>query len=171
MAADNEEILDGLKTAMEAELTGYNFYKNSSENLSDPRGKETLARMADEEMEHFRYLRHQYKSVLEKGDYDFSRKLMKASKDQKENPVFSKEIKNRIKDCHFEVSVLTIGMKLELDAVNFYRSCAEKAQTDEARQIYQELADWELTHYEAFEWELEGLKEEYWHANNFVPMS
>ncbi len=121
-------------------------------------------------MGHFNYLRHQYKSVLEKGDYDFSEKLKKKEFKHAENPIFSNEIKNRIKDSHFEVSALTIGMKLELDAVNFYRSCAQKAQSEEAKQFYNELSDWEQDHYRAFEGALNMLKEDYFQANNFVPM-
>lgn len=170
MTINSDEILDGLKTAMEAELTGHNFYKNAAESISDPKGKDALLRMANEEMEHFKYLRHQYKSVLESGDYDFARKFVKLNREQEENPVFSQGIKDRVKECHLEVSVLTIGMKLELDAINYYRSCAEKAETIEAKQFYQELADWETIHFEALEWELNELKEEYWQANEFIPM-
>jgi len=165
-----EEDLHALKTAMEAELTGYNFYRTAAKNFTDRSGKEALLRMADDEMEHFKYLQHQYKSMMERGRYDFTREFIKVSREKEENPIFSQEIKNRLKECHFEVSALSIGMKLELDAINYYRACAEKARSAEARGIYQELADWEQLHYNAFEQELSGLKEDYWHANNFVPM-
>ncbi len=170
MDKQTEEILGGLKTAIEAEITGYEFYKNAAENTSDPTGKETFLRMAEEELGHFNYLRLQYKSVLEKGDYDFSKALMKKRHKHAESPIFSEEIKNRIKDSHFEVSALNIGMKLELDAINFYRSRAENAHNEEAKQFYNELAEWEQDHYHAFQRALEMLKEEYFQANNFIPM-
>ena len=166
----NQEILDGLKTAMEAELTGYNFYKMSSENVADPKAKETLAEMAQEEMGHFKYLRHQYQSVLENGNYDFAAAFVKKPEDETESPIFSDAIKERIKDSHYEVSVLTIGMKLEMEAMIFYRSCAEKADSAEAKQFYNELADWEQGHYKAFENELDMLKDDYWAANGYTPM-
>jgi rubrerythrin len=126
--------------------------------------------MAEEEMGHFNYLRHQYKSVLDNGDYDFSKKLNKKHYKHADNPVFSEEIKERIKDSHFEVSALSIGMKLELDAMKYYRSCAKTAHDEQVRQFYNELAEWEEDHYAAFERQLEMLKEEYFTANNFVPM-
>jgi len=171
MTEKTNEILKGLKTAMETELTGLNFYKNASENISDPKGKEAFLRMANEEMAHFKYLRRQYQSILETGDFDFAGSFVKVSHEQTDNPIFSQAIKDRIKECHFEVSVLTIGMKLELDAIHFYHTCAEKAATPEEKQFYKDLADWETTHYDAFEWELNHLKEDYWQANNFVPMA
>jgi rubrerythrin len=126
--------------------------------------------MAEEEMAHFNYLRHQYKSVMEKGDYDFSEKLMTKQVTHADSPVFSEQIKDRIKDSHFEVSALSIGMKLEMDAMKYYRSCAKSAPNEQVRQFYNELADWEKDHYQAFEKQLELLKEEYFIANNFVPM-
>lgn len=167
---DNQGILDGLKIAMEAELTGSNFYKNAAENMTDPKAKETLSEMALEEMGHFKYLRHQYQSVLEKGNYDFAKAFIKKAEDESETPIFSAAIKDRIKDCHYEVSVLTIGMKLELEAMTFYRSCAEKADSAETKQFYNELADWEQGHYKTFQNELDILKDDYWAANDFVPM-
>ena len=71
MTTSQEEILKGLRTAMEAEIFGHNFYTNASQNTTDSLGRETLARMAEEELGHFNYLRTQYKSVMEKGDYTF----------------------------------------------------------------------------------------------------
>jgi rubrerythrin len=171
MNKETEKILQGLKMAIEAELTGHEFYKNAAKTTSDPMGKETFSRMAEEEMGHFNYLRHQYKSVLERGEYDFTKKLLKKDlKHTESSPIFSDEIKRRIKDSHFEVSALTIGMKLELDAMRYYRSCAETADKEDVKRFYTELADWEQDHYHAFEKQLDMLKEDYFQANNFVPM-
>ena len=170
MDTETKEVLQGLKTAIEAELTGHEFYKNAAKNTDDPVGKETFQRMAEEEMEHFNYLRHQYGSVMEEGGYDSAKKLIKKQIKYAENPIFSDDFRTRIKDSHFEVSALTIGMKLELDAMTFYRTCAQKARDEAARQFYTELAEWEKDHYLAFEQQLEILKEEYFRANNFVPM-
>ncbi len=171
MDEKTSEILKGLKTAMEAELTGLNFYKNASENTRDPKGREAFKRMANEEEAHFKYLRHQYQAFLKEGKFDFAEGFVKDSHEQTENPIFSQAIKDRIKECHFEVSVLTIGMKLELEAIQFYNSCADKATSPEERQFYQDLVGWETSHYEALEWELNNLKEDYWQANNFSPMA
>ncbi|MCJ7595662.1 MAG: ferritin family protein [Desulfobacterales bacterium] len=170
MKKEKNEILEALKTAIEAELTGHEFYKNAAGNTTDPMGKKTFSRMAEEEMGHFNYLRHQYKAVMETGDYDFSKKLAKGDWAHADNPIFSEELKARIKDSHFEVSALTIGMKLEMDAVKYYRACAQETKNPEAKQLYGTLADWEQDHYLAFKRELENLKEEYFQANNFIPM-
>lgn len=170
MKKGKSEILAALKTALEAELTGHAFYKNAAGTTDDPLGKKAFTRMAAEEMGHFNYLRHQYKAVLETGDYDFTKKLSKESSSPADSPIFSDEIRRRIKESHFEVSALTIGMKLEMEAVRFYKTCAEEAQEPDAKQFYSALADWEQEHYLAFKRQLDMLKEEYFQANNFIPM-
>ena len=90
------------------------------------------------------------------------------------NPATKKAMKyslrERIKESHFEISALTIGMKLELDAMHYYRACAERAQSKDVRQLYEALADWEQDHYRAFQRQLEMLKQDYFEANNFIPM-
>ena len=166
---NNKEILAGLKTAIEAELTGYTFYKNAAESTNDTMGKETFLHMAEEEMSHFNYLRHQYKSVLEKGAFDFSKSIKQALK-HADHPIFSDAIRKRIKESHFEVSALSIGMKLEMDAMTYYRKCSEEAQDEGVKKLYRKLADWEQDHYRAFKQQLDLLKEEYFEANNFIPM-
>ena len=170
MDRGNEEALKALKTAIEAELTGHEFYKNEAKTTDDPNGKAAFERMAVEEMKHFEYLRHQYRAVLEQGTYDFSKELARESQEHEGSPIFSEAIRARLKDSHFEVSALTIGMKLEFDAVKFYESCAQKAADEKARQLYLDLAEWERGHYEAFKQELEALKEDYYEANQFFPM-
>jgi rubrerythrin len=170
MDRGKKRILEGLKIAIEAELTGHEFYKNAAKTTKDPKGKKTFSKMAQEEMGHFNYLRHQYQSVLEIGGYDLSKKLTKGSRKRAVGLIFSKEIKSRIKSSHFEVSALSIGMKLEQDAMKLYRSCARKTQSTDVKVFYNELADWEEGHYQAFKNQLEMLKEEYFQANNFVPM-
>jgi len=170
MERSKKKILDGLKTAIEAELTGHEFYKSAAKSTKDPKGKETFAKMALEEMGHLHYLRHQYRSVLETGDYDLNKKMKRRSGKGAIGPIFSKEIQSRIKSSHFEVSALTIGMKLEQDAMKFYRSCADKAESADVKAFYKELADWEEDHYQAFKNQLQLLKEDYFQANNFIPM-
>jgi rubrerythrin len=88
-----------LKTAIETELTGFQFYKNAAKSTNDPLGKETFSRMAEEEFGHFNYLRRQYQSVLENGEYDFSKELDKKQHKHAASPIFSDDIKRRIKDA------------------------------------------------------------------------
>jgi len=170
MTTANEKILAALRTAMEAEMTGHHFYKNAAATTEDPQGKATFERLAEEELLHFNYLKKQYGSILDTGDFNFSIPLAAGPNSEINGPIFSSQLKARIKQSHFEVSVLSVGMQLELNAVNFYRQCAEESDNPEVKAFFNHLVKWEQGHYDGFAQELESLKEDYWQANNFVPM-
>ena len=170
MTTSNEKILAALKTAMEAEMTGHHFYKNAAATTADPQGKETFKRLAKEELLHFNYLKKQYGSILETGDFNFTTPLAAGPGADISGPIFSPQLKARIKQSHFEISALSLGMQLELNAVNFYRQCAEESDNPEVKAFFNHLVKWEQGHYDGFAQELDTLKEDYWQANHFVPM-
>lgn len=170
MTTANEKILVALKTAMEAEMTGHHFYNNAAATTEDPQGKATFKRLAEEELLHFNYLKKQYGSVLETGDFNFSVPLTLDPNAEISGPIFSPQLKARIKQSHFEISALSVGMQLELNAVNFYRQCANESDNPEVKAFFNHLVKWEQGHYDGFAQELDSLKEDYWEANNFVPM-
>jgi len=170
MTTANEKILAALRTAMEAEMTGHHFYKNAAATTEDPQGKATFERLAEEGLLHFNYLKKQYGSILDTGGFNFSIPLAAGPSSEVSGPIFSSQLKARIKQSHFEVSVLSVGMQLELNAVNFYRQCAEESDNPEVKAFFNHLVKWEQGHYDGFAQELESLKEDYWQANNFVPM-
>ena len=89
------------------------------------------------------FLRTQYESVLKTGKPDRSAKLGPRADLSGSWPIFTDRIKQRIQDAHFEMTALSIGIQLELDAMNFYKSQAESSDDPEVKRFYTELADWE----------------------------
>ena len=85
------------------------------------------------------------------------------------SPIFSDQIKSRIQDAHIEMSALSIGIQLELDAMKFYKSQAEAADDPDITNFYNELAEWESGHYHALLKQQEELKEDYWSSGGFSP--
>lgn len=170
MNQSNEKMLAALKSAMEAELTGHHFYKNAASTTSDPQGRETFERLAREELHHFNYLKKQYNSILKTGEFDFSAPLAGRDRDETVKAIFSPQLKSRIQQSHFEITALSVGMQLEMNAVKFYQQCADDSSDPQVKELFQQLADWERGHHEDFVRELDELKEDYWQANNFVPM-
>ena len=67
---DINQLLTALKDAMEAEMTGHQFYLHAAKTTVDFQGKATFARMAQEELDHFHALKKQYVAVLENGKFD-----------------------------------------------------------------------------------------------------
>ncbi len=167
-----DRILEGLKQAIQGEGDGYNFYTMASMNTEDEKGREVFQTLAQEEKSHIAFLKGQYKSIKEQGKVDGALKLPKQHEFTGDHPIFSPELKSRIKDAHMEMSALSIGIQLELSAIKFYEGEHDEAKRQNAPDVadfYQMLVDWEKGHYDALLGEQDNLKEDYWAAGGFAP--
>jgi rubrerythrin len=165
---DTDRILKGLKQAMQAEIDGHNFYRMAADNTKDEMGKEAFKALAQDEVDHFKFLKAQYDSFKKEGKPDKTVKLGKPSNDG-ESPIFSDSFKARINEAHYEMTALSVGIQLELSAINFYNGEAEKISDSIVKSFYKELAEWETTHYHSLLKQQQELQEEYWQDGNFHP--
>ena len=165
---EKDRILEGLKEAMQAEVDGHNFYKMAANNTTDEMGKEVFNDLAKDEVEHFVFLKAQYESFEKEGKPNLTVKLSKPS-ESTESPIFSENFKNRIKDAHYEMTALSIGVQLEISSVKFYKEQADKASDQTVKGFFNQLADWEATHHRRLLKQQQELKEDYWQEGNFSP--
>ena len=166
-SAQTQELLSGLRQAMQAERAGFEFYAAAADKTDDPVGRETFRRLAHEENEHFNFLSAQYHSLLERGALDPSAKLVRP--EPTEQALFSPALRARLGQAHFEMSALAIAVQLELNGITHYRAQALQAQSPEARAFFEELLAWETGHYEALLRQQQDLQEEYWSSGGFEP--
>lgn len=163
-----ERMTEGLRKAMQAEQEGRHFYLMASHSTTDAQGRQTFERLADEELDHFNFLKAQYGSLLKTGKIDEAIHLG-PKKFTGEHPIFSEDLKKRVGGAHYEMTALSIGAQLELSAVNFYRAEAEAAADPKVGGFYQQLVTWELGHLQVLQKEMDALKEAYWHEAKFEP--
>ena len=165
----SEQILAALKQAIQAEVEGHHFYLMAARTTSDPKGREIFERLAAEELEHMTHLRAQYQAVLESGAPDGSLSLGAPRTLRGDSPIFTEGLKARAGEAHFEMTALSVGVQLEMQAERFYRSQAGACGDAGLAAFWNELADWESGHYHALLTQQEYLKEDYWHENSFSP--
>ncbi len=166
--SEKERILEALKEAMQAEVDGHNFYRMAADKTNDEMGKEAFKGLAKDEVEHFNFLKAQYNSFEKDGVPDKSVKLGKPS-ESGESPMFTDSFKNRLKDAHYEMTALSVGVQLEQSAIDFYKKQSEKAENENVKEFFKELADWEATHHRRLLKQQQELKEDYWQDGNFYP--
>jgi rubrerythrin len=160
---------EALLKAIQAERYGNSFYMMAANSTTDPQGKNIFETLAAEEMDHMNFLLGQYNSILKTGKVDTSLQLGRKLELNGPSPIFSDALKGRIKDAHYEMSALAIGVQLELDAMNFYRSQSASAIDPVLKMFFTELAEWESGHYHALLRQQEALKEDYWSDAGFSP--
>lgn len=169
MDAAAKRVAEGLFKAIQAEGDGHHFYRMAARSTTDPKGREVLEMLATEELGHKEFLSAQYKAVMETGNLDASVKLGTRAAFTGESPIFSERLLARVKEAHFEMSALSIGIQLELSAMQYYRSEAEEASDPQVKSFYNELAEWEKGHHEVLSRQQEALKEDYWSEAGFSP--
>jgi len=168
---DKDKALEGLKIALQTELNGIEFYKMAAEKTEDKKGKEVFKILANDEIEHFNELQKHFQSLIKSSKWAPAISLGEASTIFKgESPIFSEELKSRVKEKHFEMSALSIGALLESNSIDFYRKMKEETDDTTARELFAKLQKWEEKHLEAITTQLELLKEEYWAEQKFTPL-
>lgn len=165
-----KRIADGLKRAIQTELDGYHFFKMAAATTQDPKGREVFEALAAEELEHEAFLRHQYDHVVRFGTFDRTSRLTQRVNLDGDDPIFSPALRERIRDANFEMSALSIGIQLELQARRYYEEQAAATGDPAVREFFEHLAAWEGRHYDALLRQQESLREDFWNASGFSPM-
>jgi rubrerythrin len=164
-----KRMTDGLLKAIQAEADGYHFYMMAAQSTSDTKGREVFETLAKEELDHQRFLQAQYKALAETGKPDESVRLGNRVDLSGLSPIFSEAIQARAREAHYEMSALSIGIQLELNSIQFYRSESVVASDPVMREFYSDLVDWETGHYRALLRQQVALKDSYWSASGFAP--
>jgi rubrerythrin len=167
---DKEKAIENLKIALQTELNGIHFYKMAAEKTEDKKGKKVFKMLANDEIKHFNELKRHHNSLIESDKWATSISLGESSLFEKESPIFSAELKSRIKEKHFEMSALSIGALLESNSIDFYRKMKEQTDEAVAKELFEKLQKWEQGHLEAITKQLTVLKEEYWAEQHFTPL-
>ena len=163
------DLKKALIKAMQAERYGYSFYMMAARSTDDAKGRGIFETLAAEELDHMHFLNDQYKAIVATGKADSSIKLGDRRDLSGISPIFSDNLKLRIRDAHYEMSALAIGIQLELDAMNFYKAQAAEVTDPEIAKFFTELAEWETGHYNALLRQQESLKDDYWSQAGFAP--
>jgi rubrerythrin len=163
------DLKQAIQGAMRGEVEGRELYLAIASKTDDVEARKVFEHLAEEEDRHFQYLKALYGEFLDGEKVDFSGMKKVLSAEQVTAPIFSASFKERVSGKHFEMSALSIAMKLEKDAVQAYADMAEAADSEEVRNFFLELSSWENTHYEMMARAIEELSDDYYNSNYFAP--
>ncbi len=169
MIDDSKILAEALQQAAMAEREGHSFYMMAAHNTQDPKGKLVFETLAREEMDHLHFLKEHYDAVVTTGKLSTTAHLGTRADLGLNSPIFTDSIKSRIRDAHFEMTALAVGIQLERDATAFYQKHAAASTDPQARKLFTELAAWESGHYQALLKQQEELKSDYWSGAGFSP--
>ncbi len=163
----NEKALEILKTAILLERKGKAFYSHVAAQAKDEAVKEFFQIMAEEEDEHIKVLQEQFKSYTQ--DKKFAKMKFKPEEDSTDEAILTQQVKKRIQSASFEAAAISSAIDMEHRAVKVYSERAESAETEEEREFYKWLAEWESGHSKLLHEIDKELRERVWSDNNFWP--
>ena len=150
MMQKTAELLKVLKEAIKVEMDGYHFYKAAAARIKDPKGKAAFRSLAQDELDHKNVLEGLHQAIKNKMDFKFRRKRdARRPTTRAKSPIFSPEFKKKIKEDHFELSVLRIGQLLERNSMEFYSKHAKRSRHRDLKSLFNFLTKWEKGHLKA----------------------
>jgi len=163
------DLKQAFETAMKGEIEGRELYLIAAERSGDEKAKEVFSYLAQEEDSHFEALKKMYHSYL-KGEALHLTELPRLVRfEDALHPIFSADFKQRLKGRHFEMSALSIALKLEQDSFRFYGKMADETENRELKKFFSHLSEWEKDHYDALQREISYLEDDYFTENRFAP--
>jgi len=155
--------------AMKGEIEGRELYRAAADRTNDKKAKEVFMYLAEEEDRHFETLKAMYNSYSSEGKLKIPEMPRIVRFDDASSPIFSRDFKKRIGEKHFEMSALSLALRLENDSVQYYAKMAKESDNSGLKDFFNRLSQWEKDHYDAIYAEISYLEDEYYAENHFAP--
>ena len=145
-----------LVEAIEVERKGILFYTEAADKASSPKARDVLLGLADDERYHEKVLEEQRGAIQSSGGFDVAAAEQAAAyAENRPRPsiIPTGEGKEQAiaRASNDELRALDVGMETERRSFEFYRKAADEVQEPAIKRLYQSLAQWENTHFEALQ--------------------
>jgi rubrerythrin len=151
----DERVMEAIKTALEAEKEGLTMFLKLAKDTESITGKNMFITLALDEVGHIKHLENMASELEEQGalvgDLFAGGQHVSINKE---------DIKKTITDTSKagDLDAIELGIKQEKLAIEFYSKCADEAQSDIERRIYEHLTAEEKTHLLILEAEKDSIK-------------
>ena len=167
---DTQDTIQGiLRKAYQIEVDGYTFYSMAADRADKEAVQELFEKLASDEVQHKAYLKNVMSVYEDRGVEAFNVNRRDPDLAAFSATIFTDKFKKQAAGASFELGVLSIGMTLETNAIQYFTGAAKSAGDDEVRGFYEYLADWEKLHYEALQNLHDQVRQDFWSDTGFSP--
>lgn len=149
MASTKEQIGEILKRAIKGEVDGYKFYRLLAEKASNPDARRKLENLRDDEIRHEKTLIEIYQKHVGGAVGDLPERGINALAE-----VFRK---GRLEERKSEMEFINLAIEAELAATKYYQEQRDLVDDPTFRQIFDQLAEEEHSHFELLQAEKDAL--------------
>jgi rubrerythrin len=150
----NQEVLDSLAWAVQAEVSAYVFYLHAMKKVDDEELKEAFRSLAEDEKQHFRIVESQYDALHRSERWITYKDALLVEGlpeiDEKLSEV-QEGLMEEIDSVETKRDIIKLGLEKEKKAHEHYRNQLEKVTSPEAKETLEYLAGFELGHMKKLE--------------------
>ncbi|MGB2905708.1 MAG: ferritin family protein [Candidatus Aminicenantaceae bacterium] len=146
MSEITKQIENAIIGAIQLEVNGRKFFIHAAEVTEHEKGKNMFTFLAEEEVKHLETFSKLFSEILDGDDW---KKYIKSSDIEGEAPLVER-LKERLKsgEGKGETEALSIGMQLEMEAIQFFQKAAAETDDPMARKIFRDIGEEEKFHYD-----------------------
>jgi len=148
MAKEQDTTLKALKTAIQMEIDGKEFYLEASKASKNELGKKLLGQLAEEEDMHRKVFEGIYRDISTRKGWPDRKVHLDGGKGLR--TIFARALEQMDKDVKAistELGAVQRAMEMENKTYDFYKSRGQKAAYEVEKQFYEALAVQEEEHY------------------------
>ena len=148
MSEHLERSTEALKTALQMEIEGKDFYQKSGDSSTNPLAKKLFLHLAEQEDVHYQKISEIFEAVTSRREWPEKETVLRH--DTSLRSVFKEAIESMGKNASAsssELAAMKTAMVMEDRSYSFYRSRGEEAASHAEKAFYQALTAEERVHY------------------------
>ena len=163
-----ENVKDAIKTAIQMEKDGYDFYNKAAAQTSSDMGRDIFKSLAADELLHLEVFQKLFDEQVGKDEWN---DLVNTSAKYTDIPIFPKDLQ-KIEGANpdtNEIDALRIAMDSEQRAIEWYAKIRENITDDQVTEILDEIINQEKNHYMILEGEFNHINDTgYWFEFDYL---
>jgi len=158
----SKEVENAIKEAIKLEINGRKFFNHAAEITEHETGKKMFRFLAEEEVKHFETFSNLISQVLKDDDW---KRYIGAEVARDDSPLVDK-LQERMKHAEGkgEVEALSIGMELEMNAIQFFQKALSASDDPDAQKIFRDIIEEEKFHYDLLQAQYDSIM----HSGNWL---
>jgi rubrerythrin len=163
-----ENVKDAILTAIQMEKDGYDFYTKAAAQTNSEMGRSIFESLASDEQRHLYVFQKMFEEKVSTSEWN---DLVNSSKKYANIPIFPQDLKGApgMDADSTEIDALRFAMDSEKEAIEYYSEIRDNLDSDELKNIINEIIEQEKNHYSLLENEFNHINTTgYWFEFDYL---
>jgi rubrerythrin len=151
----SKKVEQAIEEAIKLEISGRKFFLHAAEVTHSELGKKMFEKLAEEEVSHLHTFGKLFSEIIQ--DSDWKKYVMKEEVEGTSELIEELASKTKGAEGKGDMEAITIGMELEMKAIQFFQKSAHETDDPVAAKIFIEVCEEEKFHYDMLQSQYDAL--------------